>query len=276
MPLPRVPDRYQLARLTTVEIAALDGDHTLVVLPVAAVEQHGPHLPVLTDAMIGQEVLARALALRPDDGRVWALPAQVYGKSNEHTGFPGTFGLGAETLARTVHDIARGVYASGLRRLMLLNSHGGNPEILDYTARDLREEMDMLCFTAHPFRLGLSSDIVSGVEEGVGIHGGEAETSVMLAIAPELVHPDMYAPELPPVRQYMRRFTFKGAASFGWLTRDLSLSGTIGDPRGATAEKGEAILRAEARVVADLLDEALALRLAPPAASTAPGADTLT
>ena len=276
MPIPCVPDRYLLARLTTTEIAALDGDRTLIVLPVAAVEQHGPHLPVLTDAMIGQEVLSRALALRPDDGRVWALPAPVYGKSNEHTGFPGTFGLGAETLARTVRDIARGVYASGLRRLMLLNSHGGNPEILDYTARDLREEMDILCFTAHPFRLGLASDIVSDVEEGVGIHAGEAETSVVLAIAPELVHTDAYAPELPPVRRHMRRFTFKGAASFGWLTRDLSVSGTIGDPRGASAEKGEAILHAEARAVADLIEEALALRLIPPDVSPEGHPDPLT
>jgi len=267
MPIPYVPDRYQLARLTTAEVAALDADRTLAVLPVAAVEQHGPHLPVLTDTMIGQAVLTRALALRPDDGRVWVLPPQAYGKSNEHTGFAGTFGLRAETLAGTVRDIARGVYASGLRRLMLLNSHGGNPEILDYVARDLREELDLLCFTAHPFRLGLASDIISDVEGGVGIHGGEAETSVVLAIAPELVHPEAYTPELPPVRRYMRRFTFKGAASFGWLTRDLSVSGTIGDPRAATAEKGEAILRAEARVVAELMDEALALRLAP----TAPG-----
>ena len=259
--IPHIPDTYCLARLTTTEIGALDGDHTLVVLPVAAVEQHGPHLPVFTDSMIVTAVLARALALRPDDGRVWALPLQAYGKSNEHTGFPGTLGLSAGTLASTLRDIARGVYASGLRRLMFLNGHGGNPEILDYVARDLRAELDLLCFTAHPFRFGLARDIISDIEGGYGIHGGEAETSVLLALAPELVHPDRYTPELPPVRQYMRQYTLKGAASFGWLTRDLSASGTIGDPRAASAEKGEAILQAEARLVAALIDEALELRL---------------
>jgi creatinine amidohydrolase len=259
--IPQIPDTFNLARLTTTEIGALDGDRTLVVLPVAAVEQHGPHLPVLTDTMVVTEILSRALSQRPNDGRVWALPAQAYGKSNEHTGFPGTFGLSAATLAATLRDIARGVHASGLRRLMFLNGHGGNPEILDYVARDLRAEFDMLCFTAHPFRFGPGRDVLSDVEGGYGIHGGEGETSVVLAIAPELVHPEAYTPELPPVRQYMRHFTLKGAASFGWLTRDLSRSGTIGDPRAATAEKGEAILRANVQLVGELIEEALALIL---------------
>jgi len=262
--IPHIPDRFCLARLTTTEIAALDGERTLVVLPVAAVEQHGPHLPVYTDSMIVQAVLTRALESRPDDGRVWALPTQVYGKSNEHTGFAGTFGLSGETLARVLKEIAHGVQASGLRRLMFLNGHGGNPEILDYVARDVRAELGLLCFTAHPFRFGLARDIISDVEGGYGIHGGEGETSVVLALAPELVHPDAYTPELPPVRQYLRRYTLKGAASFGWLTRDLSVSGTIGDPRAATAQKGQAILDAEARLVAELIEEALQLRLDPP------------
>lgn len=260
--IPYVPDSYQLARLSTREIAELDPERTLVVLPVAAVEQHGPHLPVLTDTMIGNAVLARALEMRGDDGRVWALPTQSYGKSNEHIGFAGTFALTAETLAHTLRDIARGVHASGLRRLLFLNSHGGNPEIIDYMARDLRAEFgDLLCFTAHPFRFGSGREIISDAEGGYGIHGGEGETSLMLAIAPETVHPEHYTVELPPVRRYMQRYTLKGAASFGWLTRDLSVSGTIGDPRGASAEKGRAILDVEARLVVELIEEALALRL---------------
>jgi len=262
--IPHVPDHYCLARLTTREIAALEGDRVLVVLSVAAVEQHGPHLPIFTDAIIGEAVLSRALALREDDGRVWALPQQAYGKSNEHTGFPGTFALTAQTLAQTLREIGRSVHLSGLQRLLFLNSHGGNPEILDYVARDLRDEFGLLCFTAHPFRFGLARDIISDAEEGYGIHGGEAETSIMLAIAPELVHPEHYTVELPPVRTFMRRYTLKGPASFGWLTRDLSLSGTIGDPRGASAEKGRQLLELEAQLVAELMDEALALQLTPP------------
>lgn len=263
--IPHVPDRFCLARLSTREIAALDGDRVLVVLPIGAVEQHGPHLPVLTDTMIAEAVLTRALELREEDGRVWALPVQAYGKSNEHSGFAGTFGLRAETLAANLKDIARSLHASGLRRLLFLNAHGGNPEIVDYVARDIREEFGLLCFTAHPFRFGLARDIISSVEGGYGIHGGESETSLMLAIAPELVQPAQYTPELPPVRAFMRRFTLKGPASFGWLSRDLSRSGTIGDPRGASVEKGQAILDAEARLVAELIEEALALQLEPPA-----------
>lgn len=262
--IPQIPDRYMLASLTTRQIAALDGDQVLVVLPVASVEQHGPHLPVYTDTMIGLAVLGRALELRPDDQRVWVLPPQAYGKSNEHTGFAGTFGLTATTLAATLKELARGVQASGLKRLMLLNSHGGNPEVLDYVARDVRLELGLLCFTAHPFRFGLASGVLAGEEEGYGIHAGEKETSVMLAIAPELVHPEEYTPELPPVRHHMHYFTLKGAASFGWLTRDLSRSGTIGDPRLATAEKGRTVIEAEARLVAAIIDEALALQLDPP------------
>jgi creatinine amidohydrolase len=261
--IPRTLDRYCLARLSTREIAALDGDNVIVVLPVAAIEQHGPHLPIWTDALIAEAVLGRALSRRPNDGRVWTLPIQAYGKSNEHTGFAGTFGLRAETLAAVLKDIARGIAASRLRRMFLLNSHGGNPEIIDYVARDIRAELDILCFTAHPFRFGLAREVISTVEGGYGIHGGEGETSVMLAIAPELVQPEHYVAELPPVMQQMRRFTLKGAASFGWLTRDLSRSGTIGDPSAATAEKGERILDLEAALVAELLDEALALSLGP-------------
>ena len=170
--IPHVSDHYQLARLTTREIAALDGDHVLAVLPIAAVEQHGPHLPVLTDTMISEAVLERALRLRPDDGRVWTLPVQAYGKSNEHTGFAGTFALRAETLAATLLDIARGVHAAGLRRLLFLNSHGGNPEIVDYVARDLRAELGMIVCTLHPFRFGLTRGIISDAERGFVIHGG--------------------------------------------------------------------------------------------------------
>jgi creatinine amidohydrolase/Fe(II)-dependent formamide hydrolase-like protein len=125
----------------------------------------------------------------------------------------------------------------------------------------VRHELGLLCFTAHPYRFGLANQVLEDVEEGFGIHAGEKETSVMLALAPDLVHPEQYVAELPPVRRQMRRYTLKGAASFGWLTRDLSRSGTIGDPRGATAEKGRIVLEAEARLVADLLDEALTISL---------------
>jgi creatinine amidohydrolase len=260
-----IAERHQLGRLTTEEVRALDGERTLVVLPVGAVEQHGPHLPVQTDAIIAQALLARALELREDDGRVWALPVQAYGKSNEHTGFAGTFALSAETLARTLREIAAGVAASGLRRLMFLNGHGGNTDVLDYVARDVRAELALVCVSAHPFRFGLGAGVVSDAEEGFGIHAGEYETSLLLAVAPELVRVERFAPELPALRSSLSRLSLKGAATVGWITRDLSASGTIGDPRGATAEKGRAIVDAEAALVAELIEETLALPLPRPA-----------
>jgi creatinine amidohydrolase len=128
-------------------------------------------------------------------------------------------------------------------------------------ARDVRAELDLVCVSAHPFRFGLAAAFISDVEEGFGIHAGEAETSIMLALAPELVREDRYEPELPALRSSLRRLSLKGAASFGWLTRDLSASGTIGDPRAATAQKGRAILDAEAALVVELIEEALALPL---------------
>jgi creatinine amidohydrolase len=256
-----IAERHQLGRLTTQEVAALDGERTLVVLPVGAVEQHGPHLPVLTDALVVEALLARALALRADDGRVWALPVQAYGKSNEHVGFAGTFALSAETLARTVREIAAGLAASGLRRLLVLNGHGGNTDVLDYTARDVRAELGLLCVSAHPFRFGLGAGVVSDAEAGFGIHAGEYETSIVLALAPELVRQDRFAAELPSLRSSLSRVSLKGAATVGWVTRDLSASGTIGDPRAATAEKGRAIVEAEAALVVELIEETLALPL---------------
>jgi creatinine amidohydrolase len=259
--IPSLPDRFRLGRLTTEEIAALDGERTLVVLPIGAVEQHGPHLPVLTDALVAEALLARALERRPDDGSVWALPTQAYGKSNEHAGFAGVLALSAQTLAATLLELAAGVATSGLKRLMFLNGHGGNTDVLDYVARDVRAAHGIVCVSAHPFRFGLAAAVVSGAEEGFGIHAGEAETSTLLALAPELVHEDRFAAELPGVRTSLRRLSLKGAASFGWLTRDLSESGTIGDPRAATAEKGQAILDAEADLVVELIEEALALPL---------------
>jgi creatinine amidohydrolase len=256
-----IADRHQLARLTTEEIATLDGERTLLVLPVGAVEQHGPHLPILTDTLVPQALLARALELRPDDGRVYALPPQAYGKSNEHMGFAGVFPLSADTLARTLREIAAGVASSGLRRLMFLNGHGGNTDVLDYVARDIRADLGLVCVSAHPFRFGLAADVVSDAEQGFGIHAGEAETSVLMHLAPDLVHDDRFEAELPEVRTRLRRLSLKGAASFGWVTRDLSASGTIGDPRAATAEKGRAIFEAEAALVSELIDEALELPL---------------
>ncbi|MEM7625936.1 MAG: creatininase family protein [Planctomycetota bacterium] len=266
--LPQPPHETDLTRLTTVDIAALDGDATLIVLPIGAIEQHGPHLPVYTDAAQIMEVLRRALETRPQDGRVWTLPLLPYGKSNEHTGFPGTLTLSAGTLTAVLTDLGRSAYASGLRRLLLLNGHGGQPEVIDTAARDLRVEFpDLLVFTAHPFRFSCASQHVTADEKGVGIHANEAETSMVLAIQPDDVRPERYASQLPSTPQNQKHLRLKGGASFAWLTRDLSPTGTLGDPRSATPEKGHAILDGDAATLNEIIDECLNFTFAPAAAN---------
>ncbi|MEM8875596.1 MAG: creatininase family protein [Planctomycetota bacterium] len=260
--LPQPPHEFDLTRLTSRDIASLAPSDPLVVLPIGAIEQHGPHLPVQTDAAQVMELLRRAVARRSADERVWALPMLPYGKSNEHESFPGTFSLTASTLAAVITDLGRSLYRSGLRRLMLLNGHGGQPEVLDIVARDLRAEMkDLMVFTVHPFRFSCARDHVTADEGLVGIHANEAETAMMLAIAPDDVRRDRLTPQLPGVLNGLKHLRLKGAVGFGWLTADLTPDGTLGDPRAATVDKGNAILDGDAATLVEILDECLGFSL---------------
>src|SRR2546423_13688161 len=152
---PPFPAPPSLPYLTSPEIAALPKDRAAVVLSVASVEQHGPHLPCITDSLVGQTILGLALERLRPDVQVWVLPPLCYGKSNEHRPFAGTLTLSAQTLAAVVRDIALSVARAGFRRLVLLNSHGGNPPVLDYIARDLHEETHMQFFSIMISRMGI-------------------------------------------------------------------------------------------------------------------------
>jgi len=140
----------RLANLTWEEVRDLDKGAGVVVLPVGATEQHGPHLPLGTDTLLATGVLDRALARLPDEVRAWVLPPLPYGKSTEHAGFPGTLSLSARTLLSILEDLGRGVAAAGFRRLAFLSGHGGNRAVLDIAARDLRIETGLLCFCPTP------------------------------------------------------------------------------------------------------------------------------
>ncbi len=260
--LPQPPHEFDLTRLTTSDIASLAARDPLIVLPIGAIEQHGPHLPVQTDAAQVMELLRRAFVRRRPDDRVWTLPLLPYGKSNEHDAFPGTFSLSASTLTAVITDLGRSLSRSGMRRLMLLNGHGGQPEVLDTVARDLRAKMhDLIVFTAHPFRFSCAREHTTADEGLVGIHANEAETAMMLAITPDDVHRDRFTPQLPDVLNGLEHLRLKGAATFGWLTADLTPDGTLGDPRAATAENGNAILDGDAATLIEILDECLAFPL---------------
>ena len=235
--------RY-LAHLSWPQVAALDKRTGVVLLPVGAIEQHGPHLPTITDSLLVTHVLDATLAALPDALQAWALPPLNYGKSNEHTGFPGTIKLSAQTLLAVLHDIAHSVHEAGFRRLAFINGHGGNSALLEVAARDIRAATGLMCFCLQP---GLYVDppfAITPQEKRLGFHAGELETSLMLAIAPELVAMDKAVTHFTPFPQTDTELFFFGAAATAWLSRDWSESGVFGDATLGTADKGQALIAA--------------------------------
>jgi creatinine amidohydrolase/Fe(II)-dependent formamide hydrolase-like protein len=251
------PASRYLPYLTSPEIKALPKERAAVVLSVASVEQHGPHLPVITDSLVGQTLLGQALERLDATVQVWVVPPLCYGKSNEHRPFAGTLTLSAQTLAAVVRDVALSVARAGFQRLILLNSHGGNPPVLDYIARDLHEETGMQLFSIMISRMGLADQVTDPQETAWGMHAGDSETSWVLALAPELVHMDRLDgvggyPRLPGGTRHL---AVRGPVGFAWLTADLSAVGVLGDPRAATADKGRTYIAATVDKLAGVLAE---------------------
>jgi creatinine amidohydrolase len=237
------------------DFAALPAE-TVAVLPLAAVEQHGPHLPLGTDAEINAGMLARAAALLQPGAPLLLLPPQVVGLSVEHLRFPGTLTGEAETLLALWGEIGASVARAGVKRLLLFNSHGGQPQLLDLLARRLRTRHGMLAVACTWFRFGLPPGLVDAVEERYGIHGGLVETALMLALRPDLVRMDRAL----QFRSAWEGAPFsvlepEGATGFGWETQDLNATGALGNAAAATAEVGEAILAHVAPKLATLIEE---------------------
>jgi len=246
-------DRF-LPRLTSLEMKELPKENALVVLPIGAVEQHGWHLPVMTDALIGEALLTRSIALLPNDAEVWMLPPIAYGKSNEHLDFFGTFSFAPETLLAVLRDIAASVRRNGFRRLLLFNSHGGNVDLLNVAARDIRAATGMMVFYVNPHSLDAAIDVVSEREREYGIHGGDIETSMVMAIKPDWVRTPFVTSELPEVAD-LEFLTLEGSIRFAWIMSDISHSGIAGDAAAATPEKGETLLRRSAEQLAKAMAE---------------------
>lgn len=239
-------------------------DSTVAVLPVAAVEQHGPHLPVSVDATINTGVLQRALELVAPDTTVLALPMQSVGLSVEHVRFPGTLTLSAETLIAVLTEIGRSVGRAGINRLVILNSHGGQPQVVDIVCRRLRGEglFAVNCMAGH---LGLPASVVlSRDEQRHGFHGGLVETSLMLQLRPDLVRME-YAADFRSAwldrEDGLSLLTPEGGVGFGWETQDLHPAGALGNAEAASAELGAAILQYQAERLAVLLQEVAAFDL---------------
>lgn len=233
-------------------------ENVVIIQPVGAIEQHGPHLPLAVDAAIGLGVLGRALEKLPGAIPAYALPSLYYGKSNEHWHFPGTITLNAQTLLAVLMEVGESIYRAGFRKLVLMNSHGGQPQVMEIVARDLHQNhADFAVFPLFTWRVpNLAADLLTEKELALGIHAGDAETSLLLALLPDQVRLERAAVEYPQGLPTDSLLSMEGKLPFAWMTRDISQSGTLGDPTTATKEKGDRILESLAegwvRVIQDV------------------------
>ncbi len=260
--------RRYWAEYRTTEYRSIDPERTIAILPTAAIEQHGPHLPVGVDTMINQGMLAHLVDTAPDDLDFRILPVQAVGKSNEHIHAPGTVTLAADVAMKAWIEIGHSVARAGVRKMIIVNSHGGNLDMIGIVARELRVQAGMLCVKCQWGAFGHPEGMFSADELTYGIHGGDVETSLMLHFRPDLV--DMAeARNFRSSAQDMSAYRWlrpTGPVAFGWIASDLSDAGTVGDASAATAEKGAATCAHQVAGFTDLLRDVDAFgldRLAP-------------
>ncbi|OXM87762.1 creatininase family protein [Paenibacillus rigui] len=246
-------DRHFLPRLTTLETKAIPKESALVVLPVGAVEQHGPHMPVFTDTLIGEGFLTEAFEQLPDDAPVWLLPPLPFGKSNEHLNHAGTISLSATTLMAVLTDISSSLKRSGFRKLLLFNTHGGNSDLLNMMAREIRIATGMDVFRLDPGALQLGEGMITEEEKRVGIHAGDTETSVVMALQRTWVNDTLAPKEMPNFPK--SSFLQLKSKAFAWITDDISETGIAGDATLATPDKGNAMLMLGGKLLAEAMLE---------------------
>ena len=252
--------------MTWMEVRDLDKSRAALVLPLGSIEQHGPHLALDTDLHFADRFLDLTLERLPAEVEVYRLPILPISKSNEHVGYPGSFWLSAETLSMVVHDIAASAKASGFRRLVLWNCHGGNRALLEVLARDVRARTDLMVFQLFPPAVIPDPIPVSEAERDYGIHAGDWETSVMLALSPERVREPLVEAAYPAFEGKHLALEFTGA-TVAWLTRDFQPTGTWGDATIATAERGRARLEPMIARLAEILTEIAPFEFVAPARS---------
>ena len=248
-----IPDSRQFAYLSWKQVEAIPKASALLVLPTAAIEQHGHHLPLATDTLINNLLLGKALALVPAQLPIYALPPVCYGKSNEHVGFPGTMSVTAQTFLAVVRDLGASIAASAFKKVVLYNTHGGNTSLVDVLARDLRAEFGLRTFSLFGSP-GATFEGVSPQERAYGFHAGEIETAYLLHATPSLVNTTAYTSNYIARVEGSEPLKPEGSsANFAWLARDIAPSGVLGDPSPATAEHGETWSNEAAARIAELL-----------------------
>lgn len=258
-----LPHRFW-ADYTARQFARLDHGALVAVLPVGAIEQHGPHLPLSVDRDILDGIIAAAVPLLPPDCPAVFLPTCAVGKSDEHARYRGTLTLSAQTLMAMWSDIGASVAAAGVRRIVLFNSHGGQIAPMDIVARDLRIRHDMLAVAANWFAMGVPPGLLTEDEARHGVHAGDMETSMMLHLKPALVDMDR-ARDFQPLNARLarsnRHLGLGPSGKLGWQAQDLHPAGAMGNAAAASADKGRAFVDHAARALVELLVEVAALPL---------------
>jgi creatinine amidohydrolase len=227
--------------LTTEDFHDLDAEDTVAVLPVSAIEQHGPHLPLGTDALINDGIVNATVSRLPEHPAVVVLPAMTVGSSLEHTRFAGTLDVDATTLLAVWLDLGRSVARAGVRKLVIFNSHGGQTALVDLAALRLRVELDMLVVRANYFAFGAEPGLFDEQELAYGLHGGEVETSLLLHLRPDLVCRGALEDFAGLPARFAATHRVLGAerpAGFGWMSQDLHPAGVCGNAARADAERG--------------------------------------
>ena len=250
------------------QLAASDAiDQTVAVLPVAAIEQHGPHLPVSVDTSLVNGVIEAALPHLPESLPVLFMPTQQVGKSNEHIRYPGTLTLSAQTLISLWMELGACVARAGIKKLVLFNSHGGQVSVMDIVARDLRTAHDLMVFSSNWYTLPLGDEVTSlftPAEHRFGIHAGDMETSMMLALREKYVDMQQAQHFHTQAEERAKHYPILGngtSAKLGWQIQDYNAYGAAGDATLATAAKGHAVIDAAGLQLARLLQEISSLPL---------------
>ena len=262
-----VPPSRFWSHLTTRDFDAFDPATTVAVLPLGATEQHGPHLPLGVDSVLADGIVAAALPLLPAALPTLFLPTQHVGLSPEHASFPGTLTVSAETLIRLWNEIGASVARAGVRKLVLFNAHGGHVGAMDIVARELRAAHGLIVYGVSWFNLPLgdAGTQFSAEEHRFGVHAGDIETSMMLALAPQDVVMAAARDFSSASQQRAAHYPILGngrSAKLGWAMEDYNAQGAAGNAAAATAAKGQAVVDAAAQQLALLLAEVSRLPLA--------------
>lgn len=237
---PQPPSR-SIGELTSSEVTRFLKETSILCLPLGAIEQHGPHLPLNTDVIVAEGLARRIVAQAGDAFDLWQLPTLPLGLSREHDWAPGTLSLSVQNFAAWLRECAREIVRSmPTRNLVIVNCHGGNRGILENLLHEMRGDFALNACAIHPF------DLAKGdTGRACDVHGGKSETSIMLALAPDLVRRDLIrSPENPPDPKSIRELIFDRGVTWPWRTDDLRIArdGTIGNAAGASAELGESII----------------------------------